>query len=78
MAGSAVSGAPTAMCLGVCGSVAGPAYTAAHFAFNGAPREADVFGNRFITQSRPAVVLNLDRLCFGEGWLDRLCFSLSN
>ena len=78
MAGSAVSGAPTAMCLGVCGSVAGPAYTAAHFAFNGAPREADVFGNRFITQSRPDVVLNLDRLCFGEGWQRVFFFCLGN
>ena len=78
MAGSAVSGAPTATRLGVRSSVAGPASTAAQFTFNGAPQGADAFGNQFIAQSQPDVVLNLDRLCFGEGWLDRLCFSLSN
>ena len=66
------------MCLGVRSSVAGPASTAAQFLFNGGPREADAFANQFITQSQPDVVLNLDRLCFGEGWLDRFFFCLGN
>ena len=66
------------MCLGVRSSVAGSISTAAQFTFNGAPRVADAFGNQFIAQSQPDVVLNLDRLRFGEGWLDRLSFCFSN
>ena len=37
-------------CSGVRSSIAGAASTAAQFAFNGASREADAFGNQFITQ----------------------------
>ena len=65
------------MCLGVRSSVAGSASTAAQFLFNGAPREADTFGNQSIAQSQPDVVLNLDRLRFGEGGLTVSAFVLA-
>ncbi len=65
------------MCLGARSSVAGSASTAAQFLFNGAPREADTFGNQSIAQSQPDVVLNLDRLRFGEGGLTVSAFVLA-
>ena len=77
MVGSDMAGAPMAIYLGVCSSVTGTASTAAQFLFNGASREAGAFGNQFIALSQPDVVLNLDRLCFSEGWHNRpfLCHS---